>query len=299
MYGTGDLRAGGGRVGATTRAGCSGKRRTRRSSRGCRSRRCLSASPKRPAAGPTASATTTTRRCKSAKAARERPARFVPFTQQEVDWLMEQVLTARAQGQSVRSCLQALSGGDHSLMLRYQNKYRAVIKSRPEYVQKMVEALNARGVACETPQVNHRVRPDVGAACQTMVDEARRAGRRGTGPRLRNAGQAAVLRPHERATTPFAKPRRNWWTRPRCSSPRRRRSAAAPCRNSASAFPSASARWKRCCRWSEDGIIIPKFAYSRRARHDGRARFARGACTETAGVGKERPRKGGVARRLA
>ena len=106
----------------------------------------------------------------------QRPARFVPFTQQEVDWLMEQVLTARAQGQSVRSCLQTLSGGDHSLMLRYQNKYRAVIKSRPEYVKKLVEALNARGVACETPQVNHRVRPDVGAACQTMVDEARRAG---------------------------------------------------------------------------------------------------------------------------
>ena len=65
----------------------------------------------------------------------QRPARFVPFTQQEVDWLMEQVLTARAQGQSVRSCLQTLSGGDHSLMLRYQNKYRAVIKSRPEYVK--------------------------------------------------------------------------------------------------------------------------------------------------------------------
>ena len=106
----------------------------------------------------------------------ERPARFVPFTQQEVDWLMEQVLTARAQGQSVRSCLQSLAGGDHSLMLRYQNKYRAVIKNRPEYVQKMVEALNARGVACETPQVNHRARPDVGAACQAMVDEARRAG---------------------------------------------------------------------------------------------------------------------------
>ena len=44
-----------------------------------------------------------------------RPARFVPFTQQEVDWLMEQVLVARSAGQSVRSCLQKLSGGDHSL----------------------------------------------------------------------------------------------------------------------------------------------------------------------------------------
>ena len=79
----------------------------------------------------------------------ERTARFVPFTQQEVDWLMEQVLIARAAGQSVRSCLQKLSGGDHSLMLRYQNKYRAVIKSRPEYVHDLVERLNAQGVACD------------------------------------------------------------------------------------------------------------------------------------------------------
>ena len=34
------------------------------------------------------------------------PARFVPFTQPEIDWLMEQVLVARAAGQSVRACLQ-------------------------------------------------------------------------------------------------------------------------------------------------------------------------------------------------
>ncbi|NLD58199.1 MAG: hypothetical protein GX647_00885 [Clostridiales bacterium] len=106
----------------------------------------------------------------------ERTARFVPFTQQEVDWLMEQVLTARSQGQSVRSCLQKLSGGDHSLMLRYQNKYRSIIKSRPDYVRHMVERLNARGILCDQPQVNHRIRPDMSAACQGLVDEARRMG---------------------------------------------------------------------------------------------------------------------------
>lgn len=87
--------------------------------------------------------------------AAERTQRFVPFTQQEVDWLMEQVLVARAQGQSVRSCLQKLADGDHSRMLRYQNKYRSVIKSRPEYVKQMVDRLNAEGVQCDTPKVNH------------------------------------------------------------------------------------------------------------------------------------------------
>ncbi len=106
----------------------------------------------------------------------ERPVRFVPFTQQEVDWLMEQVLVARSAGQSVRSCLQKLSGGDHSLMLRYQNKYRAVIKSRPEYVREMVERLNSEGVACETPQVNHRAKADLAESGGALVAEARRSG---------------------------------------------------------------------------------------------------------------------------
>ncbi|MBR1559830.1 MAG: hypothetical protein IJ646_06285 [Clostridia bacterium] len=103
-------------------------------------------------------------------------ARFVPFTQQEVDWLMEQVLTARAEGQSVRSCLQKLAGGDHSLMLRYQNKYRAVIKSRPEYVREMVEKLNAQGVNCDAPQVNHRARADIVESSQSLAAEGRRTG---------------------------------------------------------------------------------------------------------------------------
>ena len=106
----------------------------------------------------------------------DRPSRFVPFTQQEVDWLMEQVLIARAAGQSVRSCLQKLSGGDHSLMLRYQNKYRAVVKTRPEYVRQLVEQLNARGLACEAPQVNHRARADLGESGGALVAEARRSG---------------------------------------------------------------------------------------------------------------------------
>lgn len=95
-------------------------------------------------------------------------ARFIPFTQDEVDSLMEKVLRARAAGQSVRSCLQEISGGDHSLMLRYQNKYRSVIKTRPEYVQQMVDDLNAQGVECNTPQVHHRPRADMRGACDAL-----------------------------------------------------------------------------------------------------------------------------------
>lgn len=106
----------------------------------------------------------------------QHPARFIPFTQQEVDWLIEQVLIARAAGQSVRSCLQKLSGGDHSLMLRYQNKYRAVIKNRQDYVRQIVGKLNEQGVVCEEPRVNHRVRSDVGQSLLNLTDAARCSG---------------------------------------------------------------------------------------------------------------------------
>ena len=79
------------------------------------------------------------------------PARFVPFAPEEVEWLMEQVLIARAAGQSVRSCLQKLSGGDHSLMLRYQNKYRSTVRTRPELVRGVMERLNEQGRAYVSP----------------------------------------------------------------------------------------------------------------------------------------------------
>ena len=101
-------------------------------------------------------------------------ARFTPFTQEEVDDLMEKVLRARAGGRSVRSCLQEIANGDHSLMLRYQNKYRSVIKNRPEYVEKLVADLNAQGVECDAPQVNHRPRADMRAALDGLEHQAKK-----------------------------------------------------------------------------------------------------------------------------
>lgn len=104
------------------------------------------------------------------------PSRFVPFTEEEVDWLMREVLTARSQGSSVRACLQRLAGGDHGRTLRYQNKYRSVLKTRPEYVQKLVDELNEEGVECSAPEVNRRVRVSPREACKTLNESAYRAG---------------------------------------------------------------------------------------------------------------------------
>lgn len=106
----------------------------------------------------------------------ERAARFVPFEETEVTELLEQVLRARAQGQSVRSCLQRISGSDHSLMLRYQNKYRSVIKSRPELVQQVVDKLMAEGVDVRPPEVKSRARVSLGEVVGQLTSGAQNQG---------------------------------------------------------------------------------------------------------------------------
>ena len=94
--------------------------------------------------------------------------RFVPFEAGEVEQLIEQVLRARAKGQSVRACLQEMSGGSHSLMLRYQNKYRSILKNRPELIASLVEKLRCEGIECPPPEVRARMHATVGEACGAM-----------------------------------------------------------------------------------------------------------------------------------
>lgn len=84
-------------------------------------------------------------------AAMRRAEPFETFTEEEVRHLMRNVLMLRGQGKSVRAAVMELAQGDHARMLRYQNKYRAVIKKRPELVEEIVSELKSEGVPCFNP----------------------------------------------------------------------------------------------------------------------------------------------------
>ncbi len=71
-----------------------------------------------------------------------RAAPFQTFTEQEVRDLIREVQKGRAAGESVRACVTQLAGGDRALMLRYQNKYRSVIKKHPEWIAEASGALD-------------------------------------------------------------------------------------------------------------------------------------------------------------
>lgn len=89
------------------------------------------------------------------ESAMRRSVPFETFSDEEVRFLLRSVLLLRAQGKSVRAAVMALAGGDHQLMLRYQNKYRAILKKRPELVQETCLALQNEGVRCTNPLQEH------------------------------------------------------------------------------------------------------------------------------------------------
>ncbi|MBD5130976.1 MAG: hypothetical protein HDT28_00035 [Clostridiales bacterium] len=77
--------------------------------------------------------------------------RFVPFTDSEVYSLVECVLIAGGRGVSVRKAIYELAGGDDRLALRYQNKYRSVLRSHRKTVEEIMQSLSSRGIAYRDP----------------------------------------------------------------------------------------------------------------------------------------------------
>lgn len=75
-------------------------------------------------------------------------ATFRAFDQEELHLLLRDVLMAKGRGESVRACVIRRANGDRSAMLRYQNKYRSVLKNRPELLEEVAQELRREGLPC-------------------------------------------------------------------------------------------------------------------------------------------------------
>ncbi len=58
------------------------------------------------------------------------------FDKDEEKFLIDKILNGKRQNKSVRRVISELSGGDEKLSLRYQNKYRNILKNDPELIDK-------------------------------------------------------------------------------------------------------------------------------------------------------------------
>ena len=77
---------------------------------------------------------------------------FEVFTQDEIRKMLRFMLRAQAEGKSVRRAALELGNFDKSAMLRYQNKYRSVVKNRPELVLETAQELRREGVEAPLPK---------------------------------------------------------------------------------------------------------------------------------------------------
>ncbi len=77
-----------------------------------------------------------------------RQSPFRAFEEEELMMLLKEVLLGRGRGESVRACVMRLADGDRSGMLRYQNKYRSILKNKPELLLSIAEELKAQGLPC-------------------------------------------------------------------------------------------------------------------------------------------------------
>ncbi len=104
----------------------------------------------------------------------QRKAPFRTFTQEELHDLLRNVLIARGNGESVRACVTRLAEGDRAKMLRYQNKYRSILKNRPELLESIAGELRAEGKPCPAYISHLRRYAEGGDEVDTLFEEASR-----------------------------------------------------------------------------------------------------------------------------
>ena len=78
-------------------------------------------------------------------------ASFVPFEDEEVREMLRTILSDQAKGISVRASTMTLGNGDTTAMLRFQNKYRSIIRTNPELVKSVIAELEEKGIPAFDP----------------------------------------------------------------------------------------------------------------------------------------------------
>lgn len=83
--------------------------------------------------------------------------RTEPFKKEEEDMLIEKVAEGKKAGKSVRSVIMELAGGNGKTALRYQNKFRGIMKKDPERVLAACEKAGVKDITARGQDVSGMV----------------------------------------------------------------------------------------------------------------------------------------------
>ena len=94
-----------------------------------------------------------------------------PFTEEETDEMLKNVLLEKSKGLSVRRAIMNLAGGDDKLMLRIQNKYRNVQKKQPERLMRVAQEA---GIPEEKSFLQRKLEREIDALYSRLALDLRR-----------------------------------------------------------------------------------------------------------------------------
>ncbi len=86
-----------------------------------------------------------------------------PFSEEEVDEMLKKVLLKKSEGTSVRRAIFQIAEGDEKLSLRFQNKYRNVLKKEPSRIVRIEKELGIEHSAHEKSFLQRKLEREIDA----------------------------------------------------------------------------------------------------------------------------------------
>lgn len=117
--------------------------------------------------------------------------KIIPFSEEETDKILKEILLKKSKGVSVRKAVLALSGGDDKLMLRYQNKYRNVVCKQPERVERLMREC---GIKSGTDDARRRIEDEINVLYDRLAASLKEENKRLTTLLKRLTDENALLR---------------------------------------------------------------------------------------------------------
>lgn len=117
--------------------------------------------------------------------------KIMPFSEEETDRILKEILISRSKGISVRKAVLNLAGGDDKLMLRYQNKYRNVVSKQPERIERLMRECGIKG---GTDEARRRIEDEINVLYDRLAASLKEENKRLTTLLKRLTDENALLR---------------------------------------------------------------------------------------------------------
>ncbi len=114
-----------------------------------------------------------------------------PFSEEETDKILREILKQKSMGVSVRRAVLNLAGGDDKLMLRYQNKYRNVLTKQPERIERLMREC---GLKSGSDEARKRIEEEINGLYDRLASSLKEENKRLTLLIKRLTDENALLR---------------------------------------------------------------------------------------------------------